>query len=386
MTRFRVLIVTYARWEGLSRLPELLHQAGCEISVLGVQGNYPSLSVYIRKMYLSPDDANAVVSDLNIHLQERPEKYDWVVIADDALLLALTKRRDEAWVQQHFPGIADQRMADFVSSKAVFYDECRQRGISVPDFEVCTTQAELINAANRLGFPLLLKDIPGITGQAARVIPDALALEAFTIRSGLIVQKLIQGRVGSVAAVYRYGKPISWFSYYRTRSTGAFGPSAAIQYQVFSGLDEALRLLGQISGFHGLCGVDFVEEAGTGKLFLLEQNFRPTLTACLGRRVGVDMARAIPAMFDIDYLSHYPFPQQAENNHKIVPLFPQDVLRAIDAGDYVGLLKWLCYPLWWRELRLHEPVIFLHNLRQIFQKFKEFRRRRQQSSHVASPR
>ncbi len=54
----------------------------------------------------------------------------------------------------------------------------------------------------------------------------------------------------------------------------------------------------------------------------------------------------------------------------VIPLFPQDVFRAIDAEDRRGLLKWCFYPLWWREMRWSEPFIMLLNLRHIIQKLR----------------
>ena len=366
----RVLIVTYAHWEGLSRLPALLHKAGCEISVLGVPDNFPSYSCFVEHQFISPSDVDAVVADLNVHLQNQTEKYDWIVIGDDPLLYALEKRRNEAWLKTSFPTIAGAEGIDFITSKAVFIQRCKKAALSVPDFDLCSDRHELQAAGQRLGYPLVVKEAQGFAGLAVRIIEDEAALSGIHLQHQVIAQKFIQGRLASAAAIYRKGKPIAWFSYYRSRTWGDCGPSAAIEFKVFPSLEKILVQLGELSGFHGLCGVDFIEQETTGELVLLEQNFRPTLTMDLGSRVGVDFAKAIGILLRAGADSEAHPPMQNDAAKRVVPLFPQDVFRAIDAGDRRGLLKWILYPLWWREMHWKEPFIMFLNLRHIILKLR----------------
>ena len=370
MRHFRVLIVSFAHWEGLSRLPALLHEVGCEISVLGVQGNFPASSRYVKQLYISPNDVDAVVADLNVHLQNQAEKYDWIVIGDDPLLYALEKRRKEPWVQQHFPTVAGDAGIDFITSKAVFIEACRAKNMSVPDYDLCEDQTQLQAAGRRLGFPLVIKEAQGFAGLAVRVVDSHDALKSIQVNQQVIAQKFIDGRLVSAAAIYQAGKPIAWFSYYRSRTWGSFGPSAAIELKIFPELQGILQQLGELSGFHGLCGIDFIEKHDTGELVLLEQNFRPTLTMNLGKRAGVDFVAAVRNLLNSEPVNNNVAFRQKDRPKKIIPLFPQDVFRAIDAHDFGNLLKWLFYPVWWLEMRWQEPVILLMNLRHILQKLR----------------
>jgi len=370
MHHFRVLIVAFAHWEGLSRLPALLHKVGCEVNVLGVPGNFPAYSRYVKQLYISPNDVDAVVADLNVHLQNQLVPYDWIVIGDDPLLYALEQRRKEPWVVQNFPTIAGDAGIDFITSKAVFIQDCQGKSILVPDFDLCSNQVQLQAAGQRLGYPLVIKEAQGFAGFAVRVIENAEALATIAPKEQVIAQQFIEGRLVSVAAIYRSGKPIAWFSYYRSRTWGTLGPSAAIEFKIFPTLENILQKLGDLSGFHGLCGIDFIEQDGTGDLVLLEQNFRPTLTMDLGKRVGVDFVAAIRVLLEMKNVDVDSVLTQKEVAKKIIPLFPQDVFRAIDARDYRGLLKWLLYPLWWREMHWNEPFILVLNLRHILQKLR----------------
>ncbi|MFZ6754428.1 ATP-grasp domain-containing protein [Undibacterium sp. Dicai25W] len=367
---YRVLIVTYAHWEGLSRLPALLHEAGCEISVLGVPDSFPTYSRFVKHQFISPNDVDAVVADLNVHLQGQKNKYDWIVIGDDPLLYALEKRRNEAWVKAIFPTIVGNRGIDFITSKSVFIQHCQKEQIVVPDFDLCSDFDELRAAGERLGYPIVLKDAQGFAGLAVHIVENEAALSKIHLQQQVIAQRFIYGRLASAAAIYREGKPIAWFSYYRSRTWGDLGPSAAIEFKVFPEIEKLLTQLGNLSGFNGLCGIDFIEQEETGQLVLLEQNFRPTLTMDLGRRVGVDFSKAIRILLNMDTSNGNHMPMQKEVRKNIVPLFPQDVFRAIDAKDHRGLLKWLWYPLWWREMRWAEPFIMFLNLRHIILKLR----------------
>lgn len=371
MTRFRVLIVSYAYWEGLSRLPALLHKAGCEVSVLGVPRNFPSRSIYVKRSYSSPNDVHAVVADLKVHVESQPGRYDWIIIGDDPLLYALAERLDESWAQQCFP-CRDQDSA-MVVSKARFLAACSSAGILIPEYRICENADDLQAAADALGYPLVLKETQGFAGLAVRIVQNREQLQAIEPSQALIAQRFIQGSLASAAALFRHGKPLAWFSYYRERTWGPLGPSAAVRFQVFPELAGMLQKLGQLSGFHGLCGIDFIQEHGSGRLYLLEQNFRPTLTVHLGQRIGVDFRKTIPAMMDIEALSHLQPQSQNPDLHQVVALFPQDAMRAIDEGHPADLFKWLVYPNRWPELRINEPRIFIKNLSSLARKLKRAR-------------
>ncbi|MDE2427552.1 MAG: ATP-grasp domain-containing protein [Burkholderiales bacterium] len=372
---YQVLIVCHAFWEGLARLPHLLHQAGCEINVFGPAKNYVARSRFIHRHFLSPSDLDEAVTALRDFLMRSDITYDWVVIGDDPLLYALEKRRDEDWVRAIFPSnIPGGAGVDFITSKASFIHQCQQHAIDVPDFEICTDKAALQTTARRLGFPLVLKEAQGFAGLAVCMVQDEKQLAQITVDQPLIAQAFIHGRVGSAAAIYRQGKLLAWFSYYRARTWGALGPSAAVAFRLFPAVGPILEKLGELSGFTGLCGIDFIEEQGSGKIVLLEQNFRPTLTMALGRHVGVDFVDVLPCMLQqADLRAQTPVSpprwQQDAAKCKVIPLFPQDVFRAIEAGDKLGILKWCINIRWWKEMNWQEPRLLKFNLRQIARKF-----------------
>ncbi|MFZ6774914.1 ATP-grasp domain-containing protein [Undibacterium sp. SXout7W] len=371
---FQVLIVCHAFWEGLSRLPALLQKAGCGVHVFGPPGNYVGRSRFISHHHLCSSNADIAIAELQTHLSRADVVYDWIVIGDDPLLYALEKRRSEAWVQALFPSRQGHDGIDFITSKASFIQRCQEQGIRVPAFDICHDHHALTTAAQRLGWPLVVKEAQGYAGLTVSIAKSSADLSNIRCDDGVIAQQFIEGRVGSAAAIYRHGQLIAWFSYYRARTWGDLGPSAAVEFKYFPQLESMLRKLGQLSGFHGMCGIDFIEQQETGDIVLLEQNFRPTLTMDLGRYVDVDFVAAIQCMLarDQDAISSVSDAallwQQSTTKKPVLPLFPQDVFRALDAGDMKGLFQWCIQPRWWREMNWHEPGLLLFNLRQIAKK------------------
>ena len=371
-----VLVVNTAVWEGLSRLPYLLHQAGCHVSLMAPESSYAARSGFVDHHFIAPSDPDAALDVLHHHLETQATPYDWVIMGDDPLLYALGRRQHEAWVSRVFPAHFTPNGLAFVVSKIAFITQCHAAGVAMPDFRVCHDTAALTQAAVQLKFPLVLKSEQGFAGNAVFVVPDAQALATCPAAYPLIAQAFVPGKTGSAAAIFNHGKLVCWFSYLRERTWGALGPSTAVKFQYMPELQPMLTKLGHLSGYHGLCGVDFIQHAQTGDIVLLEQNFRPTLTMNLGKRVGVDFASALHTLLtggakdhgdgaiDTGTQPHPPITQK-ETIQTTVPLFPTDVFRAIDDKDWAGLLRWLLKASWWRELSWHDIPLLRYNLKQI---------------------
>lgn len=366
---YRVLIVNTAIWEGLSRLPYLLHRAGCHVSLMAPASSYVAHSGFVDQHFIAPSDPDATLDRLHQHLDTQATPYDWVIIGDDPLLYALGRRQHEAWVSRVFPAHFTPSSFAFVVSKIAFTTQCHAAGVVMPDFRICHDAHALTQAAEQLKFPLVLKSEQGFGGKAVFVIHDAQALATCPADYPLIAQAFIPGKTGSVAAIFSHGKLVCWFSYLRERTWGDLGPSAAVQFQYLPTLQPMLTQLGGLSGYHGLCGVDFIQHAQTGDIVLLEQNFRPTQTITLGKRVGVDFVSALRTLLAIDAKNHDDFAAymgtQTAAIQTTVSLFPTDIFRAMDARDWTGLLRWLLKPSWWREMSWHDTKLLRFNLLQI---------------------
>ncbi len=344
----RVLIANHANWEGISRLPYLLSSAGFLVDVISPKNNFIAHSSFLENHYPVENRIESIIEFLKHHLSLHQNIYDRVIIGDDPLLYALCKICHEAWAKKIIPCNLDITSVDFVSSKIEFITQAHQHGIRVPDFEICTTQNQLNYAVERLGFPVVLKKSEGFGGESVFFIKNREAFDCFFFTEPVVAQQFIKGKTVSVSALYDHGTLGAYYSYYRHRTQGSFGVTTAVEFKKFQELENILKTLGDISGFHGICGIDLLEDGLSGKLYLLEKNFRPTLTILIGKYVNVDFISLIKQ--NSEGLKFIDPIRQIDKPGKVVAMFPGDMLRAIGEVDFLGLARWVLFPNYWRQL------------------------------------
>jgi hypothetical protein len=92
--------------------------------------------------------------------------------------------------------------------------------------------------------------------------------------------------------------------------------------------------------FEGFCGMDWIEEAGTGRHYLLEFNPRLTSGFRSAYACGLDCAPAVAAWVSEDLPSAAPL-TLAVGRETPVHYFPTDLIRCLRQRDWKGLQHWL---------------------------------------------
>jgi predicted ATP-grasp superfamily ATP-dependent carboligase len=355
----RLLIVGSVSWEGLSRAPYLYSQAGWVVDAFTPPNSFLAQSSFISEIHAAAETPSELVEQLKSFLESHSHEYERILLGDDPLIWQLASRRDEPWARALFPCTPSDEVIDFMIYKTKFVLGCQREDIPLPRSFVCTTEEQITHAVSEVGFPLILKRDQGHSGEGVRIVNSAHELDGMRLPPPVLVQQFIKGQICSAAALYRKGVLLGFYSYFRSRTWGPLGSSTAIKFHVFPGLAEVISRLGRISQFDGLCGIDFMLEESTSRIYILEQNFRPTLTMLLGPKVGVDL---VALLRNWNGSSGIPVLQRpvAETD---VPLFPADIVRAISHHDLPILLRWLVDPRWIREACWHDRKLLAHNFR-----------------------
>ena len=113
-------------------------------------------------------------------------------------------------------------------------------------------------------------------------------------------------------------------------------------------ISEAAAKLIAAYGCSGFIGFDFMEEAATGRAFLLECNPRPIQVTHLGPRIGVDLCATLAAA-----LRGEAPPPQAPTSEAEIALFPQEWLR--DPASLAGASRFLDVP--WEDPALLRAMV-----------------------------
>jgi len=288
------LIATCHAWESTAFLPSLLAGAGLEVEALspGLVG----LSSFVSRHERCSRRPSEAACQLARLISQR--RYDWIIVSDEDLLAAAAEMMDPLECRAWFP--ADAKRSAIVS-KYSFLEQMSALGVSIPAFRFVRSADEATEWMGELQAPLVIKGDRGFGGREVRLAPDVAhlrsAVAALTpVYGRVLAQRWIRGDDVSASVLYRHGEPIAWQAF-RTSCCYPDTYSASTLHEsiVHPALEGIIRAVGAATRFHGFAGVDFIVDAASRELFLLELNPRPTLGhagAALSRRFFEPAVRA----------------------------------------------------------------------------------------------
>lgn len=377
MTRPRALCVTSPNWLGTVHSPRLLHQAGFEVTLLAHPRSFAARSRFVERLIAASWDPAVNVEVLRKHLAGEPRPYDWIVLADDPTLMEALRRRAEPWTAACLPTDPAGLGAELLLSKARFMEEAQSRGLPIPPSRLAASREALVEAAEALGYPVIVKPVQGSSGRGvfvARSADEMRESARAAVAGAFVVQRFVTGQVGGTLALFDHGAPRAWLSSYKLRVNPApYGPSSARKRVHLPDSREVLAGFGRMLGVHGIVSFDWILPEGGGQAMILECNGRPVAWLNMVREVGLDLPGAIREM-----RAGAPASIAApETPGEEVALFPQDAVRAIAESDWKRLARWVFAPpgpLPWDEPRLFAAHLRFLAVRLVKKAFPSIRR------------
>jgi predicted ATP-grasp superfamily ATP-dependent carboligase len=338
----RVLLVTVAGWTGVARLPRVLHEAGARVTLLSHRDDLVAHTRYVdERLHVTTE---SLVRSLRRLLDHRGDEFRWVILGDQVVLTTLVAVRSEAWLNGWFPVDPQRDRPLLLISKAAFVTEMTKLGMPIPTSEVVTGEATLRSAVHRIGYPVIIKAVTGTGGVGHRKFASPADLDAFCGRlapgAEFVVQRFIDGRVGSTVVLYDRARPACWMASYKARVWPApFGPSCVREPADVPGMGDVTARLGTAIGMHGVCGFDWIQPDGRGPALVVEFNGRPTAWIHMHRAFGADFPGSIRAMLAGEAPSPRP-PAPIRPGAPSIRMFPQDLRRAMAQGDWTLIARW----------------------------------------------
>ncbi len=364
----RVLLLATLDAIGVTRLPYLFHQAGCHVTVLAQRHLAVCRSRYVARRVDAAPLLDVYVEQLRQHLSVTD--YDWIIICDEGLLWELARCRaaspaekwpDVTWIDRCLPVAAEK--AALLASKHHFLALAQVAELPVPPLKICASQAAAARMAQRLGYPVILRAERSMGGSGIRLAASQQELArdyAELAQTGAVaVQRYVaNARTAVTEVLFAHGRLVAWNSAYLVAGWPTpLAASCVRETLVHPEIEPLLQCIGELTGFHGLGGVDWLHDAATGQLHLLEFNPRPTPGYHLAARVGVDFAAALRGL--LAGLNERQSPQFQPNVQPRDYLFPQYLYRALDDRQYRQMLRV------WRDVPWHDPRLVAAHLRRV---------------------
>jgi hypothetical protein len=335
--RFTALLLAIVDGIGISRLPKLLHQAGCRVTLFAPRGLMVGRSRYVDQQVGTSHDAARLSVELGQWLGRLERPYDLAIVGDEVFLHALAAWRGERWASQILPVPVQGPALDLILSKHKFMAAAARAGLAVPRSEPFETWDEALRTAEQIGFPVMLKKSVGFAGTGVRkaVSPEDLRLAYDQLGSGdLVLEDFIPGPVGLTEALFDRGRLLAWVSSYNLRSWPTpLSPSCVREITDHRDVTRLAHGIGAFTAFSGFVGIDWIHDQEHDRLVLIELNPRPT--PGLQPRAGVDFALALRSVLEGNPVEQQPDP----SCHDTLWMFPQSIHRAIDDRDPRGILR-----------------------------------------------
>lgn len=364
---FNILLVVGIDSVGIARFPRILHDAGCRITLFAPRGLAVERSRYLARHEVCPAAHDALAGYLRAYLAERGHEYHHIIIGDESTLAAVAGYRGEPWLDGWFPVDHRGHAIDVMLSKSEFQQAATEAGLLMPQFLRCSSFAEVEGMARTMGYPVMLKSAHGCSGSGVRkVATDAELSTAYELlgagNEALVVQQYLAGPIGSTDVLFDHGIPVCWqSSYSRLCWPTPLASSCAREVMDHRDVEPMLAGVGVLSGFHGFAGVDWIHDAQSDRLHLIELNPRPTPSYHLDTLSGVSFARSLHAMLGGSRLIGKP--RSTQGPAPFIYLFPQSLYRAISERELSCLLG--CWP----DAPWRDPGLMAAYLRRVFTHF-----------------
>jgi protein-tyrosine-phosphatase/predicted ATP-grasp superfamily ATP-dependent carboligase len=300
-----------------------LGRAGLEVHVAWCPWNSAALqSRYVRRAHAVPayrPDHGAWLDAFNKLCREY--RFEWIVPCTDATILPLQLHRGELDCADRVCLLPDDVFRMF-SSKDETYALASAAGVPLPAQTTASTLAEVREAAEQFGYPLVLKPKTSATRsnplarqmvEKARRPGDLEALAGVMLRGGeILVQRNFQGLGVGVEVLAKDGEILTAFQHERVHEPRPGGGSS---YRRSVPLDPAMldatRRLMRAVRYTGVAMVEFKVNPQAGKWVLIEVNARFWGSLPLSMAAGLDFPLYL---YEMLYRGRTEFPQQYRLN------------------------------------------------------------------------
>jgi len=224
--------------------------------------------------------------------------YSTVLPCSEGSLWAISNNREQFDGAEVRLGLPDPETVKRCTDKVKLVESAVGAGLSIPETSVCADLDEAVAAAERFGFPAVLKPCRTVfrdadeTRHVASALVDAQSLEARLAEAGLpcLIQRREQGSIMSVGGVFADGRLLATACsrYLRTWPAEAGPVSFSQSIDAPEGLLDAISRLLEVLGWEGIFELELIER-GEGDYAVLDFNPRIYGSLALAVKAGAPL-------------------------------------------------------------------------------------------------
>lgn len=352
-----VLIVATLRWPLAARLALAFDELGCQVQAWCPAGHPLECCDIVERRHR----ARRFGRQASLRAAIDRARPDLIIACDDAATVALQQLHRHLCDTGTDPEVAlaigrslgAPEASALATDRGALMRAAQAAGVLVPECATVGSAAELAAWCGLYGFPAVLKVDGTFGGLGVAVVRDAAAAERtfreFSAprllpalsqwilrrdhshllawlrrkRPTVTVQRHISGTPANRAVACWRGAILAGTSVAAVETLGPTGPATVVRMIDDAAMAvAATRLVGAL-GLSGLCGLDFILEAGTGRAYLIEVNPRATP---IGHLVGAD-AQDLPALLCAAATGLAPTTRRPSITTGLIALFPGECHR-----------------------------------------------------------
>ncbi len=268
-----------------------LRDAGCRVTVLAGTGGGGGHTGRDIAWALAPP----VASDAFLEAATRIVRRDGISVVYPVTEPIQRRIWDATpeWAEKVFPA-TQKWQREVLGDKALLSDFVRARGVRVPAYRVVRSDADIHEAIEELGVPVVVRGVVGRGGSATRIAASrGEALKAADrLRSdgvACFLQRHVCGATCLVGGVFDAGRPVRLYAGEKLDQHPArTGPAIRMRSIAEPALVEAALAVFRATRSSGLASVDFIRDED-GSFLFLELNPRPWGSLTAASEAGVNL-------------------------------------------------------------------------------------------------
>lgn len=321
----KILLIGTNKYLGQA-LPELFAQAGFAVDAIVLSGALFRKSKFINDFL----EAGCVADLLQKIDQTDLRQYSLVVPFDDIILKKILTSDLKLEKKLKLLPVMGEKYFSHLGSKINLSQILQNGRILTPEFSIVKNRSQLSEAAEKIGFPAMLKiDFSG-GGEGVfecQNFSDFEKIDEQLISYPTLLQKKIDGTEIDLSAFYQEGKLIYFCYATSEKLISKFGPAFLRTYKQLSqncseSLFNEMQNLGKVLGANGFVNISAIQAKDDGEIYFFEADMRPNIWVNFTRFVGDNPSLRIKNWFEKKQVMSFPFKKNhAFSDSVLVPHF-----------------------------------------------------------------